>query len=140
VHDLPADGPRRGARGYRAAISSRVASFRYAFAGLRYVLGEPNFRIQLGLFALALIAAGLFRVRPGEWLAIVLVGLAVLLMEMLNTVIESLVDLAAPSYHPLARTAKDVAAGAVLLSAIAAVIVGIYIFVPRLLTWLHGLL
>jgi undecaprenol kinase len=119
-------------------VAGRVASFRYAFAGLRHVLGEPNFRIQLGLFALALIAAGLFRVSPGEWLAIVLVGLAVLLMEMLNTVIESLVDLAAPDYHPLARTAKDVAAGAVLLSAIASVIVAIYIFLPRLLAALHG--
>lgn len=139
MHDSPAEGPRRGAHGYKGAFAGRVASFRYAFAGLRSVLGEPNFRIQLGIFALALIAAGLFRVRPGEWLAIVLVGLAVLLVEMLNTVIEALVDLAAPEFHPLARTAKDVAAGAVLLSAIASVIVAIYIFLPRLLSMLHGL-
>ncbi len=139
MHDSPADGRRRNARGYKAAISGRVASFRYAFAGLRHVLGESNFRIQLGLFSLALIAAALFRVTAADWLAIILVGLAVLLMEMLNTVIESLVDLTAPDYHPLARTAKDVAAGAVLLSAIASVIVGIYIFLPRLLALLHGL-
>lgn len=139
MHDSPVEGPRSGAHGYRAAIAGRVASFRYAFAGLRYVLGEPNFRIQLGLFALALIAAAIARVSLGEWLAIILVGMAVLLMEMLNTVIESLVNLAAPEYHPLARTAKDVAAGAVLLSAIASVIVAIYIFLPRLLAALHGL-
>lgn len=139
MHGSPAERPRRGAHGYKAALAGRVASFRYAFAGLRYVLGEPNFRIQLGLFALALIAAALFRVTPGELLAILLVGLAVLLMEMLNSVIEALVDLATPEYHPLARTAKDVAAGAVLLSAIAAVIVAIYIFLPRLAAALHEL-
>lgn len=138
MHDLSDKRPGRPS-GPRAGISGRVDSFRFAFAGLRYVLGEPNFRIQLGIFVLALLAAALFRIRPAEWLAIVLVGLAVLLMEMLNTVIECLVDLASPEYHPLARTAKDVAAGAVLLSAFAAIVVGVYIFVPRLATALHGL-
>lgn len=136
--DTPASEPGKTTT-LASAVADRLRSFRYAFAGLRYVLGEPNFRIHLGIFAIVLIAAGIVRVRPGEWLAIVLVGLAVLLMEMLNTVIESLVDLATPEYHPLARTAKDVAAGAVLLAAIAAVIVGVYIFVPRLATTLHGL-
>lgn len=124
---------------YRAALAARLTSFRYAFAGIRYVLGEPNFRVQLSIFAIALILAAVVRVHPGEWLAIVLVGLAVLLMEMLNTVIEALVDLAAPEYHPLAKTAKDVAAGAVLLSAFASVIVAVYIFIPRLVTAVHGL-
>lgn len=124
---------------YRTALAGRLTSFRYAFAGVRHVLGEPNFRIQLSIFALALILAAVVRVRPGEWLAIILAGLAVLLMEMLNTVIEAVVDLAAPQYHPLAKTAKDVAAGAVLLAAFASIIVGVYIFVPRLLRAVHGL-
>jgi diacylglycerol kinase len=136
VPDSPTDAP-PGKYGHGAAVAGRLRSFRYAFAGLRYALGEPNFRIQLALFAIALIAGGLFHIKPGEWLAIVLVSLAVLLMEMLNTVIEALVDLAAPEYHPLAKTAKDVAAGAVLLAAIAAIIVGAYIFLPRLGADLH---
>jgi diacylglycerol kinase len=57
---------------------------------------------------------------------------AVLVAEMFNTVVEAIVDLATPEYHPLARTAKDVAAGAVLLSAILAVVVALFIFVPHL--------
>lgn len=97
------------------------------------MLGQPNFRIQLALGALALALAGLLRVSPGEWLALILVSLAVLLMEMLNTVIEAVVDLASPDYHPLAKVAKDVAAGAVLIAALASLVVGAYIFVPRLL-------
>jgi diacylglycerol kinase len=133
------DSARRGPRPAGAYLAGRVSSFRHAFAGLRYVLGEANFRIQLGAFALVLIAAAVVGVSPSEWLAIVLVGLAVLLMEMLNTVVEAVVDLASPDYHPLARTAKDVAAGAVLLSAFAAIIVAAYIFVPRLVTAVHGL-
>lgn len=137
MRDLPGRRRRRRGDGFRGAAAGRLNSFRYAFDGVRYVLSEPNFRIQLGILALALIAAGLFRVEPVDWLAIVLVSLAVLIMEMLNTVIESLVDLVAPEYQPLARIAKDVAAGAVLLAAIAAVIVGSYIFIPRLLTAVH---
>lgn len=133
------DSAHRGQTPAGGYLAGRLSSFRHAFAGLRHVLGEPNFRIQLGVFALVLVVAALVRVRPGEWLAIVLVGLAVLLMEMLNTVVEAVVDLASPEYHPLAKTAKDVAAGAVLLSALAAVIVAAYIFVPRLLSAVHGI-
>lgn len=114
-------------------MRERIQSFRYAFAGIRYTLGQPNFRIQLALALLALIAAALLRVSPGEWLAVILVSLAVLLMEMVNTAIEAAVDLASPEYHPAARVAKDVAAGAVATASLAAVIVAVYIFVPRLL-------
>lgn len=94
-------------------------------------MGQPNFRIQLALGILALILAALFRLPLTDWLALILVSLAVLTLEMLNTVIEAVVDLVSPEYHPLAKTAKDVAAGAVLLGAIASVIVGAFIFVPQ---------
>lgn len=87
---------------------------------------------------IALAVAAALRVSPGEWLAIILVSLAVLTMEMLNTVVEAVVDLASPELHPLARVAKDVAAGAVLLSALASVVVGVYVFVPHLVRLLHG--
>jgi diacylglycerol kinase len=114
------------------AVHARARSFVYAFAGIKYVLGQPNFRIQLGAAAVVLIAAALLRVTAGEWLALILVSLAVLLTEMLNTVIELLVDLASPQYHPLAKVAKDVSAGAVLVAAFGSVAVGIYVFVPRI--------
>lgn len=134
--DGPADG--RGAGGstaahrYRAAVAGRFRAFRYAFAGIKYAFGQPNFRIQLSLGVIALVLAALFRLPRTDWLALILVSLAVLTLEMLNTVIEAVVDLASPEYQPLAKTAKDVAAGAVLLGAIASVIVGVFIFVPPL--------
>lgn len=120
------------ANGYRAAVRGRVQAFRYAFAGIRYAFKQPNFRIQLALGFCALILAAILRVRLTEWLLIILVSLAVLTLEMLNTAVEALVDLTSPEYHPLARIAKDVAAGAVLMGAIASIIVGLFIFLPPL--------
>jgi len=122
----------RGSGGYREALGGRVRGFRFAFAGIRYVLDEPSFRVQLAIAFIVLIAAALLRVQPAEWLALILVSLAVLLMEMLNTAIEAVVDLASPQYDPLAKTAKDVAAGAVLVAVTGAVLVGAYIFLPHL--------
>jgi diacylglycerol kinase len=97
------------------------------------MLREPNFRIQLAIGIVAFVAGIVFRIRPVEWLALILVSIEVLVMEMLNSVIEAVVDLASPGYHPRARVAKDVAAGAVLLTSLAAVVVGLYIFGPRVL-------
>jgi diacylglycerol kinase (ATP) len=71
-------------------------------------------------------------IERGEWLALILTIALVLAAEGVNTAVEATVDLASPGYHPLARTAKDVAAGTVLLTAVAAVLVGAVIFVPRL--------
>jgi diacylglycerol kinase len=119
-------------------LRRRARAFRHAFDGIAYALRQPNFRIQLGAALIALAVAAALRVSPGEWLAIILVSLAVLTMEMLNTVVEAVVDLASPELHPLARVAKDVAAGAVLLSALASVVVGVYVFVPHLVRLLHG--
>jgi diacylglycerol kinase len=134
--DGPVDGRGAGGSGaahrYRAAVVGRFRAFRYAFAGIKYAFGQPNFRIQLTLGVVALLLAALFRLPLTDWLALILVSLAVLTLEMLNTVIEAVVDLISPDYHPLAKTAKDVAAGAVLLGAIASVIVGVFIFVPRI--------
>lgn len=117
----------------RAVLRHRANSFRYAFAGIRYALGEPNVRIQLAAGILALALGAVFHIRPSEWLALILISFAVLTVEMLNTVVEALVDLISPEYHPLARVAKDVAAGAVLMTSFAAIAIGISIFGPHLL-------
>jgi diacylglycerol kinase (ATP) len=123
----------RSERGNARPVGARLRSFQYAFEGLRYVLGQPNFRIHLAAAALVIVAAALLRVSSGEWLALILVSLLVLIVEMLNTVIEVVVDLVSPDRHPLAKIAKDVGAGAVLTAAFAAAIVGVYVFGPRLL-------
>ena len=109
-------------------------SFRYAFAGLFYLLRtQRNAQIHC-LIGCAATAAGMWLgISRVEWAVIVLTCALVLAAEGANTAIEAVVDIAAPGYHPLAKIAKDVAAGAVLLTAIAAVIVGLIIFGPYLL-------
>jgi diacylglycerol kinase len=86
--------------------------------------------------ALAVGLGLLLSLSPVEWA--VLAGMITLVtaLELLNTVIEAVVDLLAPEYHPGAKVAKDVAAGAVLAAAIGAVFVGGFLFVPRLVTLL----
>ena len=122
--------------------STTVAnSFRYAIAGLRYLLWtQRNAKIHtaIGLAAVALgFVLGIDRY---EWLTLTITITIVLAAEGVNTAIEAAVDLASPSYHPLAKIAKDVGAGTVLLTAIAAVIVGMLLFLPHLwpllLSWL----
>ena len=109
------------------------ASFRYAFAGLWWTLRtQRNMRIHLALG----IAAGLLGIvvglSSGEFAVLALTIAVVMAAEMLNTVVEAAIDLASPEYHPLAKIAKDVAAGAVLLTAMGAVAVGLFLFLPHL--------
>lgn len=109
------------------------ASFGYAFAGLWYLLRtQRNAQIHLCLAAMAItlgLALGLAR---WEWLVLVLTCALVLACEGVNTAIEAVVDLASPGYHQLAKVAKDVAAGTVLLSAICSIVVALLLFVPHL--------
>jgi diacylglycerol kinase len=110
------------------------SSFRYAFAGLGYCLRtQRNFRIHLATGAAAAVVGLLLGLTWVEWAVLTVTMVLVLGAEMINTMIESLVDLVTQEYHPLAKTAKDVAAGVVLLTAIGAVVVGLVIFGPRLL-------
>ena len=116
--------------------ASVADSFRYAFAGLRYLLWtQRNAKIHT-VIALAAIALGfVLRLDRYEWLVLALTIAMVLAAEGANTALEAVVDLASPNYHPLAKIAKDVGAGTVLLTAIAAVIVGLLLFVPHLLSY-----
>ncbi len=108
-------------------------SFRYAFAGLGYVVRtQRNFRIHLAAGTLAAILGLVVGLSTPEWAVLATLITLVLAAEMTNTVVEALVDLASPAYHPLAKVAKDVAAGAVLLTAIGAIVVGLFLFVPHL--------
>jgi len=114
--------------------STLVSSFRYAFAGIRYLLWtQRNAKIHSAIGALALALGLLLELDHAEWLALVVTITIVFVAEGFNTAIEATVDLAMPDYHPLAKTAKDVAAGTVLLTAIAAVVVGLIVFLPHLL-------
>ncbi len=93
---------------------------------------EPNFRIHV-VATIMVIAAGLyFKLSTTEWLAIVIVIGLVLLTELLNTVIENIADFISPERHEKIKTIKDIAAAAVLISAIVALIVGLLIFIPKI--------
>jgi diacylglycerol kinase (ATP) len=109
-------------------------SFAYAFAGIGYCLRtQRNFRIHLLATGAVLVVGALLGLAAVEWAILALTVTMVLAAEMVNTVIEATVDLASPGYHPLAKVAKDVAAGAVLVTALGAVVIGVCIFVPHLL-------
>jgi diacylglycerol kinase (ATP) len=120
------------AKSKKALSSSRLTrSFGFAWAGIRYTYyHEPNFRIELAVGVLALLLSFWLRVSP---IPILLMAALVLSLEILNSAIEALVDLASPDIHPLAKIAKDAAAGAVFLASLIAVVVGIYWMGPALL-------
>lgn len=111
-----------------------VRGFLFAYQGLVYAFStQINFRVHV-FSALAAIFLGYYlKLNSEEWIWIGSAILLVLIVELLNTAIEVLVDLVSPDYHPKAGIVKDVSAGAVLLTAIFAVMVGLLIFVPKIL-------
>jgi len=110
-----------------------LRSFRYAFQGIGYVLRtQRNARVHAAAACLVIAAGILFRVTAVEWAVLALTMGVVFSVEMINTVAELAVDLLTQHYHPLAKAAKDVSAGAVLVAAIAAVGVAAAIFGPRI--------
>ncbi len=112
-----------------------LASFRCALEGIVHVARvERNFRLHV-LAAVAVVAVGLWlRLSLQAWASLTLTIGSVLVAELLNTAAETLVDLVSPEYHPLAKRAKDMMAGAVLVMAITSVVVGLCVLGPPLWT------
>lgn len=111
-----------------------VRSFSFAGQGVWYVVRtQRNMRVHLAAAACAIALGAALRIGAADWACLIIVIGLVLTTEALNTVVEALTDLCTPEFHPLAKIAKDAAAGAVLISSLAAVGVGIAIFVPRLI-------
>ena len=109
-------------------------SFSFAGQGVWHVVRtQRNMRVHLLAGAAAIVAGLILRIGAADWAAVVLAIGLVLTAETLNTVVEALTDLYTDEYHPLAKVAKDAAAGAVLISSVAAVGVGVAVFLPRLL-------
>jgi diacylglycerol kinase len=106
--------------------------FTHACNGLKSVIRtERNFRIHL-VIAFGVILAGLvFRLAIIKWLMIIFAIGLVLITEMLNTAIEKMLDYLKPDIHPSAKMIKDIAAGAVLVSAIIAAVIGLIVFIPE---------
>ncbi len=115
-------------------------SFGYAFEGIfTCIRKERNMKIHLTVTCLVVLAGLLFQLSALEWcICLVLFGL-VMALELVNTAVEAVVDMVTEEYHPLAKIAKDTAAGAVLIAAIMAAVAGLIIFVPKGLLFLSGL-
>ncbi|MDR0268978.1 diacylglycerol kinase family protein [Paenibacillus sp.] len=108
---------------------SLLASFGYALQGIRYALRtQRNMRIHAAAAVVVITAAVLLHLSWLRWVLLLIAITLVMALELVNTALESVVDLASPKVHPLAKAAKDTAAGAVLLAAVFAVLVGLIVF------------
>ena len=114
--------------------SNVLKSFKYAFSGISYVLKTSrNFKIQL-IFAVSSLMIGfLLQISQSNYVILITTIMSVLILEILNTSIESIVDLVVKKeFSSLAKISKDTSAGAVLLASINSVIIAVYIFVPKI--------
>lgn len=115
-------------------MSRFVKSFGYAFSGLSYAFkSQINFKVHILILVMVGIAGFWLGLSAGEWLWVAAAAGIVLIVELLNTAIEVLVDLVSPTIHPKAKIIKDVAAAAVLMAAVTAIVIGLIIFVPKIL-------
>jgi undecaprenol kinase/diacylglycerol kinase (ATP) len=111
-----------------------IRSFGYALSGVRSCFEtEPNFRIHLGLTIVALILSIVCNISAYEWIAVCFCIAFVLSMEMLNTAIEKLCDVAHKELHPGIKKVKDITAGAAFVSALFSLITGAVIFLPKII-------
>jgi diacylglycerol kinase len=118
----------------RFSMIARIRSSNNAFRGFLIVLKTtPNFLLQLVVGALAVWLGVLLQISATEWMILVFTIGLVLFAEIINTAIEIDIDLTSPEFHPYARDTKDVAAAAVLFTVFLACLVGIIIFLPKIL-------
>lgn len=112
-------------------------SFKYAFEGVhRELKEEQNLKIHILIMILVIIAGFILKLSPMEWIICIILFGFVIALELINTAIELTVDLAMPEIHPKAKAAKDIAAAAVLVSATCSVIIGVIIFLPKIINLL----
>lgn len=117
----------------RGELIAFLNSFVYAWHGLVYaVRTQRNARVHMLLGSLAILLGIVLRISPVEFAMVFIAITLVFIAEMFNTVAEACIDLVTREYHPLARIAKDVAAGAVLLNAMLSVLIGGLVFIPHL--------
>jgi undecaprenol kinase len=115
-----------------------ASSFKFGFEGIAAAAAkERNVQIHLTISVIVILFGFVFSINKYEWIAIILAIGGMVSMEMMNTAIERTVDMYTKEYHPLAKQAKDIAAGAVLVFAIASVMIGLIIFLPRIFAWFN---
>lgn len=116
----------------RMKLSRFLFSFRFAAQGIGTAMKrEQNMKVHAGS-AVVVVAAGMWTgLDPVEWMLVILLIGGMLALELVNSALERVVDLVTAERHPLAKQAKDMAAGAVLVFAVASAIIGLLIFLPK---------
>ena len=121
------------------SIKRLIRSFRYAARGVAHVFREEqSFRVQIVVGLLVLIMALYFNVKVWEGVALMLVVIIVLVLELINSVFERVIDILKPRMHPYVETIKDIMAAVVLISSIGAVLIGVLILGPYVVAMLNG--
>lgn len=116
---------------------SLFKNFQFALAGLKIAIRRGrNFRIQLGFGIFAIILGFILGLSGFEWVDLILIIAVVLVLELINTSIEAIVDMISPQIQEKAKIAKDVSAAAVLVTSIAAILMGVIFFLPKILSFL----
>lgn len=117
----------------------RGIGFEYALNGLKEAfIRERNFRIHLLIALIVVIVSFMLKLTLFEWLFIILAIHIVLMAELINTIAERIIDHIRPEIHPKAKIIKDIGAAIVLMSAIFSIIIGMMIYLPKLLVLLGG--
>lgn len=120
-------------------MKSLLLSFKYAYAGLATAFRtERNLKIHGTITVCVLIAGIAFKLTALEWCIILLTIGLMMVTELLNTAIERTVDLVTKEFHPLAKQAKDISAGACFFSALISVIIGLVLFLPKIASLIFG--
>ena len=125
----------------KLGLKRLMFSFRYASQGILYAIkNEPNMKIHMIMMILVIVAGILFQINVIEWLICFLLFGLVIGSELINTSIETLVDLVCKDHNMIAKTAKDTAAGAVMVFAFFSFLAGIIIFFPKLFVFIERVL
>jgi len=115
------------------SLRVRISSFKYAFNGLKTViLDEHNAWIQLAVGLCVIVAGVVFKITTAEWIAVVFATGLVLSLEVINTSVEKLSDFVSPENSEAIKKVKDISAAGVLIGSITAAVIGLIIFVPKI--------
>ena len=115
-------------------INKRIESFGFAFNGLRILIREEhNARIHLFIAIFVVVVGFILKISVTEWIAIILVIGFVSTLEIVNSSIENIADFISPEKHEIVKKIKDLSAGSVLVSSITALIIGLIIFLPKII-------
>lgn len=119
---------------HRFSLSKRLKSFSHAFNGLKILIKEEhNARIHMFATIVVVMAGFVFKISVNEWFAVLFAIGFVITVEIINTAIENMADIVSPEKDKRIKKIKDLSAAAVLISALTALVIGLIIFIPKLL-------